>query len=531
MDSKLSRTLVLGAFLVGCGDRDGDGFAADDCDDADPTVHPGATEPICSSKDNNCDGTIPQLYLNEEPIQDWVDLQNHPIEGELQLCPGTHTPPVDLALTVSNELTLRGGATQTTLRSAGEFIIEGGDVTIEDMTLSATPSVEGRAVAIRAPNVTLERVYVRDYVNPSSAVTIESTGTVTLADVVLQDIYPRYSALYVEGEHVAINRLDVQNVHAKFRESSGYRAVGLHVDSTTVLASNITLANTSCRGTCPGAMYLRAYDTTVTDLTASGNRRDVQLRGTGGPTRIRNWTIGPSDDAKRNEGVVITGIQNDLTIDNLHVQKDYCQRDVHIFAKDLNLTLTHSSFTTANLYLSDEGATEDDSPRGTALIEDTLFIEPTDGPCYAQLRVDRGLLSGTHPFDVTVRRTTFSGPTVPIWAKQFREGGIISTLLVEDSSFTNSGWELPHDITTDGLIGSLAPTTFRNVRFDGYDFNIAGALLNLDITNPRFVHVLDNVTFNPRDPDLIPLDLLSCPDTPRLGHVDYAEITAEHPCP
>src|SRR5262249_27283006 len=38
---------------------DGDGYAIpDDCDDTDPSVHPGAPETICNGVDNNCNGSV-----------------------------------------------------------------------------------------------------------------------------------------------------------------------------------------------------------------------------------------------------------------------------------------------------------------------------------------------------------------------------------------------------------------------------------------------------------------------------------------
>ena len=66
--------LVLG--VPTCFDGDGDGYGspgvytcpqgdAEDCDDLDPLVHPGAVE-ICDGKDNNCNGVTPQDELDAD---------------------------------------------------------------------------------------------------------------------------------------------------------------------------------------------------------------------------------------------------------------------------------------------------------------------------------------------------------------------------------------------------------------------------------------------------------------------------------
>lgn len=72
LHSRLSRLLLVGLVLVGCGDKesgpdadlsapvdaDGDGYPEEhDCDDTDPTRNPGADE-ICDGVDQDCDDRI-----------------------------------------------------------------------------------------------------------------------------------------------------------------------------------------------------------------------------------------------------------------------------------------------------------------------------------------------------------------------------------------------------------------------------------------------------------------------------------------
>jgi len=49
-------------------DRDGDGYACLDCNDADPAVHPGAAE-VCDGKDNDCDGIVDGAPCACTPIE------------------------------------------------------------------------------------------------------------------------------------------------------------------------------------------------------------------------------------------------------------------------------------------------------------------------------------------------------------------------------------------------------------------------------------------------------------------------------
>ncbi len=53
-------TFQTGTPKIACGDVAGYAARGGDCDDKDPTVHPGATE-VCNLKDDNCDGRVDEL--------------------------------------------------------------------------------------------------------------------------------------------------------------------------------------------------------------------------------------------------------------------------------------------------------------------------------------------------------------------------------------------------------------------------------------------------------------------------------------
>ncbi len=68
-----------GAAGVARGDEDLDGYEADDdCDDQDPSVHPGAEE-RCDGQDNDCDGMIPEEEIDWD-LDGWLGCSDSDVE-------------------------------------------------------------------------------------------------------------------------------------------------------------------------------------------------------------------------------------------------------------------------------------------------------------------------------------------------------------------------------------------------------------------------------------------------------------------
>lgn len=85
--------LGLSLALCGCGpaDRDGDGYTTeDDCDDADPSVHPGAPE-RCDERDQDCDGGIDEVAIDATAFYSDNDGDGYGLGSPFFAC----APPTD----------------------------------------------------------------------------------------------------------------------------------------------------------------------------------------------------------------------------------------------------------------------------------------------------------------------------------------------------------------------------------------------------------------------------------------------------
>jgi hypothetical protein len=170
-------------------DADGDGYARDeDCDDADPAVHPGARE-VCDGIDNDCDPDSTEAgvvtldgHTNYSTITDAVT--HAPSDAMVAVCEGTYVEDVEIT---PHGLTLWAphGPDVTIVESAGGWRgpmrISAPEVTVDGFSIRGA-IYSWYAVAVDDRDFVLQNSRVED--NEGDAINIQASGALILDTVI-----------------------------------------------------------------------------------------------------------------------------------------------------------------------------------------------------------------------------------------------------------------------------------------------------------------------------------------------------------
>lgn len=354
-----SCTLTNVATVAGA-DADGDGFTAlTDCDDADPTVYPGAPR-LCDGVRNDCDdagwtddGGVVTFFAADGTHTDYTgvfasdSIRTFTTSGTLRFCDGSYAGRIDFTGATSDvAIESLNGPAVTQISSAWVPMIDidsGGSIRVEGLTLDGggvevRPSAGFTTATFRdlellgpvnevdfndlyaaAGAVALQDVVVRgggmrlivgsgstatvvgvDLIDPTAPLVVDGgfggAATVTLDDVQVTGASARMSLLYVDA---TVTDLLVQ-------DSTDPNGV-MDVKGSTLHATRLTLRDNV--GGNQGQLDAEQSDVTLVDSTLSGNISSGYggaIMGTGGSLTLLGSTV-TGNAAQRGGGLWSSG--------------------------------------------------------------------------------------------------------------------------------------------------------------------------------------------------------------------------------
>lgn len=301
-------------------DQDGHPWGVD-CDDADPTVHPGAADP-CDGIDADCDGDagdgawfLPTVGPPEDLGAAFAAADATPWEspqpGELHLCAGTWRAPLHLrhgvdvvghgapgdvvlqparrrAVTIDGDLVV--AVSGLTVRDAGDDEEDGGGVwvgdravvTLRDFVIEGAAGRDGGGLFIgRSARVEVDdlRVVGADAVGDGGAGFVDEGATVLLRGVVMEDnLGTRAGGVFAQAP--ASLRMEGV-VWRRNLTRSGIGAVDLEVVGGGAVTVVDFVLEASLSVVQTGIRVVDAGDVVITDAVASigGYNGAVSVRG------------------------------------------------------------------------------------------------------------------------------------------------------------------------------------------------------------------------------------------------------------
>ena len=246
-----------GSTTAACEQPDSYTASADDCDDAEATTHPGATE-ICDRVDQDCDGEAPCegcaliVPLEYTTIQGAIEAASH--KERICVDRGTYAETIDFR---GKDVTVDGvfGSTQTTIDAQGVgsvvtmAIAEGEDSVLRGFTLTG------------------------GYAEYGGGLYLEGTAP-TLADLVIEgnSAIEDGGGIYLEGGGLNLYSITIQG------NGAGGSGGGIYGESTELVLEGCALTDNTA-GDYGGGLNSDSGTLVVVGTRFHGNRSDTDGGG------------------------------------------------------------------------------------------------------------------------------------------------------------------------------------------------------------------------------------------------------------